>query len=197
MNLEELTERINEKGSILKTADLYGLGLTQRQITGLVEKELLTRVKSGYYRLTETKLSDDETILTLFPDGILTMESALYEYGYIKRKPAEYSIAVSKNTSKSRFNLKYPFVRPYYTDEETLELGVCGIDFGGGFMKIYTKERLICEVLRFEASMSREDVKNSLMAYIKEKEHDLDRLTEYAIKRQVKNKVSQRLGDWL
>ena len=197
MDLQELSEKIEKIGNIVKTSQLYAIGLTQRQITSLVDKEFLTRVKSGYYKLTDLKMSDDETILSLFPDGILTMESALYTYGYLKRKPLKYSIAISKNTSKSRFKMKYPPVRPYFVDEPYLSMGVEGIDFAGGFMKIYDKERLICEVLKYEDYMSRDDVKSAITSYIKEKNHDLNRLTEYAIKRHVKNKVEVRLGDWL
>ena len=197
MDLQILSEKLSNEDKILTTSRLYELGISQRQITGLVEKEFLVRIKSGYYRMYEAKVSPDEIIVRLFPEGILTMESACHVYGYIKREPMEYSVAVNKNTSKSRFNLQYPFVRAYYTDENVLSMGVCEIPFGGRTMKIYSKERLICEVLKFEDRMSRDDVKSTLTSYIKEKDHDLTRLTEYALKRQVKNKVAQRLGDWL
>lgn len=197
MDSEELLQNIPEGSSLLTTQDLYAAGLTQRRITGLVDRGELIRVKNGYYTLPSRRVSEDETILRLFPEGILTMESALYIYGYLPKKPKAYSIAVSKNISKSRFNIKKPLVIPYYTEGETLVMGVDSIDFGGGTMKIYSKERLICEVLKFEDKMRREDVKSALLSYIGEKEHDLARLTEYSIKRQVKNKVRSRLGDWL
>ena len=56
----------------------------------------------------------EEIILGLFPDGILCMDSALYYYGYIEKRPYEWSIAISKNTSKSRFRMEYPVVKPLY-----------------------------------------------------------------------------------
>ena len=63
----------------------------------------------------------------LFPDGLLCMESALYAYGYISRKPVGFHIAVDKNTSKSRFKMEYPKVigdKIYLSAKENESLNV-------------------------------------------------------------------------
>ena len=100
------------------------------RINFVVEKGDLIRIKSGYYTIRIGDYSEDELIVKLFPDAVLTMECALYAYGYIKRKPYGYQIAVDKNTSKSRFKLEFPQVTPFYAEPETLQSGVDRIDFG-------------------------------------------------------------------
>lgn len=183
---------------IVRTAELYTLGIDYRRIQSFVDWGVLMRVKNGYYALQEERLSEDEMIYRLFgEDGVLTMECALYQYGYLSVRPAEYQIAVDKNTSKSRFHLNYPFVRPYYSESKVLELGVSEIAFGGGTMKIYDRERLMCDCLKYEDHMDREDVKRALRAYLAEPKKDISRLLLYAKERKVISKVQNRIGVWL
>ena len=125
------------------------------------------------------------------------MQSALYCYGYRKAKPFQWTIAVDKNTSKSRFLMEYPSVCPYYTEPEALSLGVTEIDFSVGRMKIYEKERLICDCLKYEDRLEREELKGALLAFLGERNIRVDRLLSYARARKVLSKVQNRIGAWL
>ena len=193
-----IRELVREHDGVVKTAELYTLGLDYRRIQSFVDWGVLIRVKNGYYSLQEQKLSEDEMIYRLFgADGVLTMESALYIYGYLPAKPAEDQIAVDKNTSKSRFHLNYPFVHPYYSEPKVLTLGVTQIPFGGGTMKIYDRERLICDCLKYEDRLDREDLKRALRGFLAEPSKDISKLLNYAKERKVLNKVQNRIGVWL
>ncbi len=195
---QAICELVHAHNGIVKTADLYTLGIDYRRIMSFVDWGLLRRVKNGYYVLENDSLSEDEMILRLFgEDGVLTMESALYQYGYLTVKPAEYQIAVDKNTSKSRFRLSYPFVHPYYSEPKVLTLGVTEIAFGGGRMKIYDRERLMCDCLKYEEHMDHETMKKALRAYIAEPKKNVSRLLMYAKERKVVGKVQNRIGVWL
>ena len=103
--LQKVKEFIVAHGGIVKKNQLEELHIDYRRILDFVEKGDLIRIKSGYYTIRIGDYSEDELIVKLFPDAVLTMECALYAYGYIKRKPYGYQIAVDKNTSKSRFKL--------------------------------------------------------------------------------------------
>lgn len=193
-----IREFVKQHDGVVKTSELYTLGIDYRRIQRFVDWGVLLRVKNGYYSLQEQKLSEDEMVYRLFgEDGVLTMESALYIYGYLSAKPAEYQIAVDKNTSKSRFHLNYPFVHPYYSEPKVLALGVTEIPFGGGTMKIYDKERLMCDCLKYEDRLDREDLKRALRGYLAEPVKDISRLLFYAKERKVLNKVQNRIGVWL
>lgn len=193
-----IRELVRAHDGVVKTAELYTLGIDYRRIQSFVDWGVLLRVKNGYYSLQEQKLSEDEMVYRLFgEDGVLTMETALYIYGYLPTKPTEYQIAVDKNTSKSRFHLNYPFVHPYYSEPKVLTLGVTQIAFGGGMMKIYDRERLMCDCLKYEDRLDREDLKKALLAYIAEPSKDISRLLCYAKERKVLSKVQNRIGVWL
>lgn len=195
---EAIRALVKEHDGVVKTSELYTLGIDYRRIQSFVDWGVLLRVKNGYYSLQEDKLSEDEMIYRLFgEDGVLTMESALYLYGYLPVKPAEYQIAVDKNTSKSRFHLNYPFVHPYYSEPKVLAMGVTEISFGGGIMKIYDRERLMCDCLKYEDRMDREDLKRALRGYLAEPSKNISRLLSYARERKVLSKVQNRIGVWL
>lgn len=64
-------------------------------------------------------------------------------------------------------------------------------------MKIYDRERLICDCLKYEDRMDREDLKKALRAYLAEPTKDISKLLSYAKERKVLNKVQNRIGVWL
>ena len=70
-------------------------------------------------------------------------------------------------------------------------------DFAGGRMKIYTKERLICDVLKYQEKIDRELFKQGVLAYIMDEEKDVAKLMEYAKERKVLKKVQTMIGVWL
>lgn len=196
-DLERIDKLIDEHQGLVKTSDITELGIDYRRILAFVEEGHLKRVKSGYYTSKYYEGSEEEMILKLFPDGILTMESALFYYGYLENRPFTWKIAISKNTSKSRFKLEYPIVEPYYSEPQVLELGVQEISIANGKMKIYTKERLICDCLKYQEKMDRTDFKKAVLSYISDDDKDVTALMEYAKERKVLKKVQTMIGVWL
>ena len=196
--LEQIHELVEKNNGLVRAAEIDALGVDYRRVLAFVEEGYLIRVKSGYYTTKYYECSEDEWILKLYgADGILTMESALYVYGYLKDRPYKWSIAIDKNTSKSRFKIDYPIVEPFYTAPEVVNLGVKETDFAGGQMKIYSKERLICDVLKYQEKMDREDFKKAVLGYIMDDDKDIAALMDYAKQRKVLKKVQTMIGVWL
>lgn len=195
--IEKVTAFIAENGGVVKTSQLYGLDMDYRRIQKLVEEGVLERVKSGYYGMAFHEMDEEGMITSLFPDGVLSLDSALYYYHYIQEKPYCWHIAVDKNTSKSRFQLDYPLVQPYYTEPEVLKLGAKKIRLKDGSIGIYNKERLICDCLKFEDKLEREVLQSALRCYLREPVKDIQNLMEYARARRVVQKVQNRIGVWL
>lgn len=195
--LEDVKEFITKNGGIVKKEQLSTLKIDYRKILKFVDNGDLVRIKSGYYAVSLEGFTEDELIAGLFPDCVLCMESALYQYGYISKKPYGWKLAVDKNTSKSRFKLDYPQVTPFYTEPEALALGVTSVPIAGTTMKIYEKERLVCDCLKYEDKMERELFKEGLLSYIQDKDKDVAKLMEYARARKVLKKVQSMIGVWL
>ena len=188
---------IEDNGGIVKKEQLSKLGIDYRRIVELLNSGDIVRVKNGYYTDKLERFSEEQLVAVLFPDAKLCMESALYAYGYIDQKPYGWRLAVDKNTSKSRFKMDYPVIVPYYTEPEVLELGVMEIPFSNGKMKIYNKERMICDCLKFEEKLDRDTFKRALLAYIADGSKDIATLLSIARERKVLQKVQNMIGVWL
>jgi predicted transcriptional regulator of viral defense system len=195
--LAKIKEKINAQGGIAKKEDISALGIDYRRVLDFVESGELVRIKNGYYTDRIDRFTEEELIARLFPDAILCMESALYAYGYIVEKQLGWHLAVDKNTSKSRFNMAYPKVIPYYTEPEAMKIGASRITISGYEFNIYDKERVICDCLKYESKMDRQIFKEAVQSYIKDPEKDISILLEYAAERKVVKKVQSLIGVWL
>lgn len=196
---EKIRKMAESTGSLFKTSDLNALGYNTYAIRKLVKEQIIERVKFGYYRLCEESnaLSEAAQVAQLFPDGVLCMYSALFYYRYSDRTPLEWNIAIDRDTSKSRFKLDYPFVQPYYMKKEFLSFGVTTADYGDCTMKMFDRDRLICECIFYENKMDRETYNKAILGYAADTKKNVPKLLEYAKKRRILKKVKNRIGVWL
>ena len=201
MNIQQvqslIVEAMEKHNGIVKKEELTKLGIDYRRIDALVKEGKLSRVRNGYYTDRVDGFSEVELVAALFPDAMLCMESALYAYGYLKEKPYGWTLAVDKNTSKSRFKMDYPRIIPFYTEPEALVLGASTIELQGYSFGIYDKERLICDCLKYESKMNHDDFKTAIQAYIADPDKDISVLMDYARERKVLKKVQSLIGVWL
>lgn len=197
--IEEIKTLAKQEHGLFRTTDLKRLGLTAYDIRKLLEKDIIERVKHGYYSLASTheQRSDAEIIARLFPGGVLCMVTALFYHGYSDRTPLEWDIAISKDVSKSRFKLDYPYVRPHYMEAHLLTFGITSATYGDTILKIFDKDRLICECIFFESKIDRETYNKAIQGYVADPEKNIANLLQYAEKRRILKKVKGRIGIWL
>ena len=199
-NNTKITENLT-KGlqSLIRTTELNNLGIYSKEIGELLKAGYIERVKQGYYRLVEHTENNSEAMLIsqLYPDGIICMTSALFYYGYSDRTPLSWDIAIDRNVSKARFNIDYPYVKPYYIDKSHLEYGITEAEYEDCTLKIFDKDRLICECIKHENKMERETYNKAIISYINDTAKNITNLLEYAKKRNIHKKVRERIGVWL
>ncbi len=197
MNLEDIRRQAAENGGFIRTRDLKELKVDYRGTRKLMDRGELIKIKNGLYKLPGQDSSEEDLVAGLFPDGVLCLESALYYHGYTSIPPLSWNIAVNKDTSKSRFDIGYPFVKPYYYEEDQLLIGAVKVPMGSLQMYVYDKERTICDCMKFENKLERGLYNQAIRAYIEDKEKDPARLFEYAKKRRIYKKAKDILGIWL
>lgn len=185
--------------SLIKTSELNKIGINTKEIRDLLTVGYLERVKQGYYRIvahTEDH-SEAKLISQLYPDGIICMTSALFYYRYSDRTPPNWDIAIDRNVSKARFNIDYPYVKPYYIEKAHLQYGVTEGQYEDCVLKIFDRDRLICECIKHENKMDKEIYNKAIRSYINDPKKNITNLLEYAKKRNVHKKVRERIGVWL
>ncbi|MEY8304857.1 type IV toxin-antitoxin system AbiEi family antitoxin domain-containing protein [Anaerosalibacter bizertensis] len=190
-------KEFKNRGGVLKTSELNALGLSSRQIKKLVDSGDITRIKRGYYELSDNIYPEEAVIARLFPDAVIFLESALMHYGYTDRIPLAWQIAVDRDSEKSQYKIDYPLIEVFYIEPKLLEIGLDVIQVEEVEIKIFNRDRTICDVLRYENKLEREVFTNAIKRYIKDPKKNVRNLFEYAEKFNIKNKVQTYIGVWL
>lgn len=129
--IDNIQKELKKHGGVLKTSELNDLGLSSRQIKKLLEKDVLTKIKQGFYELSDNINQEEAVIARLFPHAVIFLENALIHYGYTDRIPLAWQIAVDKNSKKSQCKINYPLVEPYFVEPRFLGVGLDIIEIEG------------------------------------------------------------------
>lgn len=195
---ERVKEIFAEYNGIMRTCELYQMRLFYNDIQSLIERGVIEKIRYGYYQFIDSEnISEAATVMRLFPDAIMCMDTALFYYHYSDRTPIKWHLAVSKDSGKSRFNIDYPFTKPYYIEPSVLELGATEGEIDENPIRIYDKERTICDCLRHMGKMDRETFNKAIQNYIADSGKNIPRLLEYAKKLRVTEKVKAIIGVWM
>ena len=185
-------------GGMMRTTQLAEEKIFYPQREKLIADGYVEKIRRGYYQwINPDDFSEVGTVIRLFPDAILCMDTALRYYGYSDRTPGDWHLAVSKDSGKSRFTIDYPFVKPYYVEPAVLELGLTTGTMDGHAIRIYDKDRLICDCLRYRNKMDKEIFNKSIQKYIADPEKSIPKLMEYAGPLRVKKLAKDLIGVWL
>lgn len=195
---DEYKKIFDRYGGMMRTKDLQKEKIQYRTLQRLIDQEVVEKVRYGYYQwINPEDFSEVGTVIRLFPDAIFCMETALRYYEYSDRTPAEWHLAVSKDSGKSRFKIDYPFVKPHYMEPSWLEVGLTSGTMDGHKIRIYDKDRVICDCLRYRNKMDKEIFNKAVQRYIADPEKNIPHLLEYAEVLRVKKIVKELIGVWL
>lgn len=182
----------------MTTAQLNKEKLYYRDIQRMLDEGLIEKVKRGYYHWIEDYGTSEVALInSLFPDAVFCMETALFYYKYSDRNPAEWNITVDKNTSRQRTNIDYPFIKAYRVEPALLPIGETDGIIEFTKVRIYDRDRTVCDVLRNMSKMDKEIFNKTIQNYVKDPQKNIPNLMEYAKALRVQKKVNDLIGVWL
>lgn len=194
-NMQELFKR---HYYVMTTNELLEAKLYYADIKKLLDEGFIERIRQGYYFWIKNRENGEIAIIKrLFPDAVLCMETALFYYGYSDRNPAEWNFAIDKNVSKFRTNIEYPFIKVYRMDSDLLKIGETTGEIDFIKVRIYDRERTICDVLKNMNKMDKEIFNKAIQGYVKDLKKNIPNLMIYAKKLRVEKKVKELIGVWL
>lgn len=197
VKFDKIEKEFEKHGGVLKTSELNVLGLSSRQIKKMVEEGIISKIKTGFYELTDYIVKEEVIIARLFPKAVIFLESALMYYEYTDRIPLAWQIAVDKYSKTTQYDIDYPIIEPFYLQPKFIELGVDEIQIENVIVKIYDRDRTICDVLRYEKKLEKEVFNNAVKHYIKDPKKNVRKLFEYAEILNIMNKTQTYIGVWL
>ena len=195
---EDLKKIFTRYDFIMTTAQLKAESIYYRDIQQMLDEGLIERVKWGYYHWIEDQGKSKVLIInSLFPDAVLCMETALFYYGYSDRNPAQWNIAIDKNTSRQRTKIDYPFVKAYRLEPALLTVGEAEGEIDSIKVRIYDRDRTICDVLRNMNKMDKEIFNKAIQGYVNDPKKNIPNLMRYAQDLRVQKRVKDLIGVWL
>lgn len=195
MNYESI---FKQYGGIMRTFELKREGISYYILQELMEEGLVEKIKYGYYQWQDEKAFSEVSIISaLFPDAIICDISAAMYYGYTDRVPGIWHIAVDNKSARNKFKIDFPKVKPHFISANRLEIGVSEGNIDGITVKIYDRERVVCDCLRHVNTMDGEVFNIIIQRYVGDKDKDAARLMEYAAKLGVEKKARRMVGIWL
>lgn len=196
--IEILREIFSQHNYVMTTAELKAAKLYYVDIQKLMEDGLIEKVRRGYYHWTDEFNGSEIVIINrLFPDAILCMETALFYYRYSDKKPAEWNIAINKNISRRRTKVEYPFIKAYRTEPPLLSIGETKGEIDSIEVRIYDRDRSICDALRNMCKMDIEVFNRAIQNYVKDPKKNISNLMQYAKELRVLKRVKDLVGVWL
>lgn len=190
--LDAIKNVLKNNGGIVKTSQLNEIGIENYEIARMCDNGKLERVKHGYYQLANSmEISEEKMIATFLTDGIVCMESALFYYGYSDKTPLVWTIAVSRNISKSKVKIENFPCKIYFVQDDKLEIGKTEGVFNGVELAVYDRERTICDCFKYKTKMDNEVFNKAINAYVADDKKNLRNLSKYAKEMKVYKKVTE------
>lgn len=128
--------------------ELQNKGLSSYQIKCLVRDEKLYKIENGLYSTSKDN-SLLEIVTKLYSNDIITLNSAFFYYGLIKKEPdIIYIASVQKARKIKRENIKQIFM-----SDHLLHIGEVKMKYRNISFNTYSLERLLIELVRNKTSI--------------------------------------------
>lgn len=158
-----------------------------REITKAVNEGDVEKIKAGLYKLIDYDWDENNSLIDIChanKSAVICLLSALAYYELTTFNPSEITVAVPHNTP--RFKLDYPPIKTYYFSDNFYHIGISEIELKHGNIKIYNKEKTICDMFRYRKKLGEDLALEALKNYLSLKEANINCLLEYASKCKVK-----------
>ena len=154
-----------------------------------IEEGELFKVGKGIY--SEKKYVPEIAMFVYkYPNAVVTMKSAFYFHGLTDVIPDECDLATTRDATK----IKDERVKQYFIPEDFFEEGIETADYKGYDIRIYNKERMLIELVRYKSKLPFDYYKEIILNYRKLLPRlDIQKIQDYALMAPKSNKVLEIL----
>ena len=137
------------------------------RIKELVRDGRLFKLEPGIYS-DLPNYGEIEVLLAKYPRAVVTLDSAYYYYNLTDELPSLYHLATDRDDGK----IKDSRVKQLFVPTGTCSIGVTEIDYCGEKIRIYDKERLLIETVRYKTKLP-DDLYHEVIGNYREMRHEL------------------------
>ena len=182
-NMKSIEEYIKSKGGYSKMSELREAGFQTRDIKILLNDGIIEKVKSGLYKVTSAtnvgKLNPSFVdVCKAFPKSVICLLSAAEYHELSTVNPSQIYIAIPRAEKPPQ--IEFPPVNFYYWEKSIYGKGITEITANNVSVKIYDKEKTICDLFRYRDKLGEDVAIEALKNYLQLKNFDLNKLRDYA-----------------
>ena len=189
-NFEKILKIMNNNGGYITTKELDENNINRYFLTKMVERKKINRISRGYYGLVDYNVDEYYKIISMSERAVFSMNTALYLHNLSDRTPLIFDITVPYYYGGNlRKNKK---VNLYFVKKSILNLGKIEITSPFGMkIKVYDKERTICDIVKNKNNIDMEIFSNAIKNYIKSSDKNLNKLMRYAKELKLEKKIRE------
>lgn len=190
--IEIILGLIKANGGYITSKQLTDLGIHRMYLNIMLGKNMIEKVTRGVY-IEKSSIEDCYYTLQLrYPKIIFSQFTALYFYGLTEIYPSKFDITVEYNYHVDELDKKHSVTR---CKKEIIELGLTRIQTPYGHnVRVYDRERCICDLIKNKNKLDIEQVKKSVKMYVKDDSKNLKKLSEYSNKMKINDEVMEFVG---
>jgi predicted transcriptional regulator of viral defense system len=184
--LKKVNKLCKDEGPVLRTSTLRSAGFCGKDTEELIQLGLLQRLRRGYYALPEKLINMDtyEILAALVPDAVISLFSAAQYHNLSTFIPQQIDVTFPVN---KRIPVLPPdiHVKIHKAIPQIYEVGIQTVKMEECPLKIYDRERTVCDFFRMRLQIGKDCAFEVLKNYMAGKKH-LQKLSEYAGLLQIK-----------
>lgn len=177
---DKLFQLLEKRDGNLSMKEARAEGIAATTVQRLVESGKLLKISRGYYVLDGHGVDELFMVQSRFSKGVFSHETALDLYSLSTNIPKKIHLSVPSNYHIQKKSLEEEFVHIHKVKNEFFELGMIEIDsYQGNPIKVYDKERTICDMWNPRYNAAFETKLNALKDYMREEDRDPIKLRAY------------------
>lgn len=187
-----IIEIAKKNNGTVTSAMVSALGFSRGHLTHLIDSGKLERTGRGVYVLPDVFEDEIYTMQCRFKRGVFSGETALFLWDLTDRTPNRYSMTFPYSYNPS--SAKAQNIKCTVCIKGLFEIGMTEIKTPGqNTVKVYNRERTLCDLLRKGASIEIQLVTDAFKRYVQLPDKNIARLSEYSKTFKVNEKVRSYL----
>ncbi len=189
-SIENIMEFMASHGGYVRMKDFKKKSFRSSEIKRLLDEGRIDKIKAGLYRTANLEYPSNVGIgfvdvSKAIPGAVICLLSALSYYELTTFNPSKVYVAIPNK--KHAPKMIYPPVEIFYFRERFYEPEIETIETIYGDIKIYGREKSVCDMFRYRNKLGEDIALEALKNYINGKHPDLYKLKNCAEICQVKN----------
>lgn len=181
---------IEERNGYIRLIDAQNEGISKYAVMEYVRKNEMEKVAPGVYILPDAWEDRLYSMQLRNRKIVFSHETALYIHNLSDREP--YSPVITVGRGYNAKHLKDTGVIVHTVRPEWLELGLTQAQtFIGNTVRIYDRERCICDIIKNKNKMDIQVFQIALTSYFSDSDKNIHHLMEYARIMGISDKVRQ------